>query len=250
MPDPLRLILLADDDANTRNLVRQMLEKKGFSVLAAEDGDAALALSRSHEGAIDLLLTDIEMPHRDGISLYRQILKERPYIQVIFMSGALPRRLKIELPEFLTFIPKPFEPHALLDSVNELLTKAPPIIDDVKVILVVDGDEERSRRTSKILTDNGYWVTVADSAEEAEIFVDSVQQIDLIISAVVLPHASGVSLAEHSDASGRGISTLLVSHFNPALLRNIKGFSQQHEFLSNPFSPEALLTRVRRLLSS
>jgi CheY-like chemotaxis protein len=247
MAQPSRLILLADDEVITRNLIRRMLEDQGFDVLFAADGDEALALSQAHEGTIDLLLADIEMPHLDGISLYRQILKERPGIQVIFMSGVLSGRVKFDLPESLTFIPKPFTPNALLDRVNELLTEVPPA-KDFKVILVVDHDEERRERTSKILTDHGYWVTVSASAEEARVFVDSVRQIDLIISAVILPHASGVSVAEHADASGRDISTLLISHFNPDLLRDIKGFSEQHEFLPNPYTPEALLTRVRRLL--
>jgi hypothetical protein len=55
-------------------------------------------------------------------------------------------------------------------------------------------------------------------------------------------------LAEQVEVSKREISTLLISHFHPNVLRNVAGFSEQPEFLANPFTPEALLTRVRRLL--
>ena len=88
----------------------------------------------------------------------------------------------------------------------------------------------------------------ASSVEEAEKASDSVATIDLIISGVVFPGQSGVNLAEHVEASARNISTLLISHFHPDLLRNMAGFSKQPEFLPNPFTPEALLAHVRRLL--
>jgi DNA-binding NtrC family response regulator len=67
---------------------------------------------------------------------------------------------------------------------------------------------------------------------------------------VVFPGLSGVALAEHVETSERGINTLLISHFHPDLLRSVAGFSKQPEFLPNPFTPEALLTHVRRLLES
>lgn len=241
------LILLADDDANVRNLVHRMLDMEGFSVLVAADGAEALKLSRTQEGSIDLLLTDVQMPYLDGISLYRQIVTERLNTKVIFMSGGLLG--KLELPPFLPFLPKPFDRHTLLDKVNALLAVAPPAKGDLKVILVVDQNDERRVRTKKILTDNGYAVLLSTTAEEAEVFVDSVRKIDLIISEVIFPGESGVHLAKHVEASERGISTLLISHFHPDLLQYVEGFAGQQEFLPNPFTPEALLTRVRQLLA-
>jgi DNA-binding response OmpR family regulator len=237
--------LLADDDVIVRNFIRNLLEAEGFSVLVAADGDEALKLSLAHEGTIDLLLTDVEMPHFDGISTYRKIIAKRPNIKVVFMSGGLHGNLR--LPQFAPFLRKPFTKDTLLTQLNELLAVAPPTNEDLKVILVVDQNNERKARTKKILTDNGYAVLLSNTAEEAEVFVDGIRTIDLIISEVVFAGESGVDLAEHAEVSD--INTLLISHFHPDLLRNVRGFSKQQDFLANPFTPEALLTRVHQLLS-
>ena len=75
-------------------------------------------------------------------------------------------------------------------------------------------------------------------------------QFDLIICSVVMNQGgeSGVHLAEHIEKSKRTNSTLLVSHFSRELLRHVPGFSRQRDFLSNPFTEEELLARVRGLI--
>lgn len=242
---PHSLILLADDDVMIRNLVRTSLERTGYKVLIAADGREALELSQAHEDPINLLILDVEMPNLDGLSTYRQISLKRPYIKVLFMSGRISSQLA--LPSSVPFLHKPFEMSSILKKVNDLLPIEPP---ELKVVLVVDHNESRTNRTKTILVENGYAVLVARSVEAAEGIADSIAKIDLIISGVVFPGRSGVNLAEHVRASKRGISTLLVSHFYPDMLRNMKGFSAQPEFLQNPFTAEELLKRVRRLLGS
>src|ERR1041384_5193992 len=96
------LILLADDDVTVRNVIRMTLQNEGYAILVAADGSEALQLSRTNEGGIDLLLTDLEMPLIDGISLYRQISAERLNIKVLFMSGQISSQL--ELPPSLSFL--------------------------------------------------------------------------------------------------------------------------------------------------
>jgi len=118
-----------------------------------------------------------------------------------------------------------------------------------QVILVADGDSPRLARTQEILTRAGYVVLTANSAEEAEALADTAAEFDLVICAVVLDGGnSGVHLAEHIERSKRTVSTLLVSHYRRELLHYIPGFDQQRYFLSNPFSAEELLKRVRKLL--
>ena len=120
-----------------------------------------------------------------------------------------------------------------------------------KVILVVDDDGQRLARTQKILTEAGYRVLSASSAEEAEALADTEAVFDLIICPVVMEGRghTGVHLAEHIEKSKRTNSTLLISHFSCDLLRHVPGFDQQQHFLSNPFSVEELLRRVRDLLA-
>jgi CheY-like chemotaxis protein len=122
---------------------------------------------------------------------------------------------------------------------------------NAKVILVVDDDSQRLARTQQILTEAGYRVLSARSAEEAEALADTTAVFDLIICPVVMEGGgeSGVHLAEHIERSKRTNSTLLFSHYSRDLLRHVPGFDRQRHFLSNPFSVEELLRRVRDLLA-
>src|SRR5689334_4548200 len=104
------VIVLADDEVTVRNLCRTILQREGYFVMCVADGSEALELSRSYAGAIDLLLTDVVMPHLDGVSVCRQVKAERPNVEVLFMSGRMSGQLAI--PPSLSFFPKPFLPHA------------------------------------------------------------------------------------------------------------------------------------------
>jgi two-component system cell cycle sensor histidine kinase/response regulator CckA len=59
----------------------------GYTVLVAADGPSGIALSRGHEGAIDVLLTDVVMPRMQGTELADAIRVDRPDIAVVFMTG-------------------------------------------------------------------------------------------------------------------------------------------------------------------
>ena len=110
------VILLADDEEAIRILVTPMLEEQGFVVLSASDGQQALELSRRHPGTIDLVITDVDMPRLKGTDLCPQLLKERPGIKVIVISGAAKSGI-INLP----FLPRPFDGQALLARVRAIL---------------------------------------------------------------------------------------------------------------------------------
>ena len=118
--DTRKVILVADDESMLRNLIRMVLHNAGYEVLAAANGNEALGLSRAHEGTIDLLLTDVAMPHVDGISAYRRISAEHADIKVLFMSGAV--RESLNIPDGLPFLHKPFATlDVLRTKVRELL---------------------------------------------------------------------------------------------------------------------------------
>lgn len=68
-------ILIADDSTSFRALLRGDLEEAGFSVVEAEDGEAALAAFRA-EGPFDLILTDVNMPDMDGLAFARHLRAE------------------------------------------------------------------------------------------------------------------------------------------------------------------------------
>jgi len=80
-------ILLADDDLTTRDMLRRALEVDGHGVVVAEDGAVALEQLKSGMQPFDLLVTDVQMPSLDGISLVERAIAHAPGLRIIMMSG-------------------------------------------------------------------------------------------------------------------------------------------------------------------
>jgi len=110
------VVLIADDEDLICHLARSALEGAGFYVLTASDGEQALKLSRSFHGTIHILVSDIVMPNMNGLALREQILRERPAIQVLLMSGQTHWPV-----ENGAFLPKPFKVEDLKERVRQLL---------------------------------------------------------------------------------------------------------------------------------
>ena len=106
-----------------RELVAQVLQASGYTVLAAADPAAALTLSDRHPGPIHLLLTDVVMPEMSGRELCQRLKSLRPRTRVLYMSGytdeALGRHGVLEPGTFL--LQKPFRVGALGQKVREVL---------------------------------------------------------------------------------------------------------------------------------
>jgi len=81
------VILLADDDPQIRNLARAMLERDGYSVLLAANGQEAVDLFRRHQGTIGAVLMDLTMPVMSGVEALRLITQIRPDVPVVISSG-------------------------------------------------------------------------------------------------------------------------------------------------------------------
>ena len=116
-------ILVAEDEPGLRRIAERVLQGGGYTVLAAEDGDGALAISRTHAGRIDLLLSDVVMPGMSGLDLASSLLRERPELRVLLMSGYV-RDAGVGMPVSLAdapFLAKPFGPADLLAAVRQAL---------------------------------------------------------------------------------------------------------------------------------
>lgn len=120
---PTRTVLVVDDDAGVRRLVREMLTREGYDVLTAAYPTEALRLCQRHAGAIDLLLTDAVMPQMQGRELARRLTALRPAMRVLYMSGYpshAPAAAASAAPG-MVFLGKPFTAEALLGKVREAL---------------------------------------------------------------------------------------------------------------------------------
>ena len=114
-------ILLVEDEPLVRSTARRLLERKGYRVLDAENGDSAVALASG--APFDLLLTDVVMPGMSGPELARTILATRPGVRVVFMSGYTEDNLvnHASRAEAEAFLRKPFTIDSLLAKVRDAL---------------------------------------------------------------------------------------------------------------------------------
>ncbi|MBD3421792.1 MAG: response regulator [Chitinivibrionales bacterium] len=113
-----KTVLVADDEPSIRILVAQLLRDEGFTVLEAGDGDEAVRLANEHKGTIDLLISDVIMPHIDGPEVAAQVLGKYPGMKVFYMSG-YSRDLR-QIGENEVFIRKPFRVDDFYDTLQTI----------------------------------------------------------------------------------------------------------------------------------
>ena len=118
-------ILLAEDEPALLNLTERLLTGMGYSVLAAQHPNEALRMARDFKGDIALLLTDVIMPTMNGAVLCETLLRERPTLRRLFMSGYTADVIAQQgvLPANTPFLQKPFTRDQLSAKVREALGK-------------------------------------------------------------------------------------------------------------------------------
>lgn len=122
-PAPLATILVVEDEAGIRALVRKILRRQGYQVLEAANGQDALALCREHGQRVDLLITDVLMPQMGGRELVERLQTQGHDMKVLYVSGFTDDAniYSGELPVGTAFLQKPFTLGSLLDKVKEVL---------------------------------------------------------------------------------------------------------------------------------
>ncbi len=119
-------VLVCEDEERIRRLIQTVLERLGYRVLTSGDPREAIRLAQNSELKIDLLLTDVVMPHGNGFDLADEMQKLRPELRVMYMSGYADHHLAgsriLEIGS--AFLQKPFAATALAQKVKEVLTGA------------------------------------------------------------------------------------------------------------------------------
>ncbi len=118
-------VLVIDDSSDIRVLLTDLLEEAGASVIACEDGKEAI--SQLDRGEFDLVVTDILMPKKDGVSVIRTLKEGKKPIPVLVISGGsqtLSSHWLLKITQTLgveAVLHKPFEPDELLTTVSRLV---------------------------------------------------------------------------------------------------------------------------------
>lgn len=120
MPAGSETILLVEDAATVRQLLREVLRSAGYYIIEASDGLEALEQIGEYKGPIHLVITDVVMPRMNGRQLMEQVRDIRPDTLFLFMSGYMSDKVGrqgLDAP----FIQKPFLPSDLLRAVRKVL---------------------------------------------------------------------------------------------------------------------------------
>ena len=123
-----QVVLVVEDEAPVRGLMTKVLEREGYRLLSAADGESAIALAEAHGGDIDLLIADLVMPGVNGREVAERLAILFPDMATILISGYTADevvREGIRRGEY-AFIPKPFDPDTLTRRVAEALHTRQP----------------------------------------------------------------------------------------------------------------------------
>lgn len=119
------MILIVEDDEMMRGILEIFLKDKGYQVLAVQDGREAVNAYKEFGGSIRIVISDLEMPHLNGVDMYRQLKEMNPDVKVVLASGYLDPRLQHQLQceGARYFLNKPYTPDEVLEKIGEALGK-------------------------------------------------------------------------------------------------------------------------------
>ena len=126
LPQGDETILVVEDEPQVRVVTGRILQSLGYQVLEAAHGEEALRVAQEYKGQIDLLLTDVVMPHMNGNILAERMQKIRPGTKVLFVSGFVDEGILSQagVRKGTGFLQKPFTDYALAGKVREVIGKS------------------------------------------------------------------------------------------------------------------------------
>ncbi|MEL6674475.1 MAG: response regulator, partial [Bacteroidota bacterium] len=259
-------VLVVDDNATNRDILRRQLEKWNIEPCLAESGEEALTYL-SHHGLPDLILTDFMMPEMDGVAFTQQLkrlyLDQTPPVMMLSSANSVDKSLK-EAGLFQSIQSKPVRQHILLETLASLLQadiqrhqrQVKPEQTDKSAfgkrypfrILVAEDNPVNQKLIRRVLSKLGYEIVLAENGQLA---LEQCQQetFDLVFMDVQMPVMNGFEATERIRAD---LSTqhqpLIVAMTANAMQGDREKCLQagMDDYISKPFRQQDLLTLLAK----
>lgn len=260
------IILLAEDNAILRSFLLHVLRPTSFAVLVAANGQEAIDLSRAFDEEITLLVTDMEMPRMGGDELAELVMRERPGIRILQMSGQLVESF-VGRNLATAFLQKPFTPTVLMEKIREVLAapagskqlissrmnaKDYRVFDEdsakgLPVILLAEDDVVVRNLLLRVLHPISFAVLVAANGQEAiELSRAFAGEITLLVTDMRMPRMGGDELGELIMRERPGIRILQMSG---QLVESFVGRNLAVAFLQKPFTSTVLMEKIGEVIA-
>jgi two-component system, cell cycle sensor histidine kinase and response regulator CckA len=236
-------ILIVEDSPEVRRFLCTVLERLGYSVLAAASAREAAALSSGFADGVDLLVADVVLADSSGIELAGRVRERHPQLPVLYISGdthgAAVETVQESGAEFLS---KPFTVVALAERVRRILDRRKR-----KRILFVDDDAGVVLFASRVLHDAGFEVLVGGNGDVALSIVET-ERLDLVITDLVMPEREGLATIMTLRKSHPSLPMIAISGAFGGYFLKAAAKLGARVALPKPFTGEQLLEAVRAVL--
>ncbi len=246
LADGDKSILVIEDDLDFAGILQEMIRKRGFSVLVAENGESGVALADRYVPSAIVL--DVMLPHIDGWHVMRN-LKDNPrtrHIPVHFITCMEDRQKALSMGA-IGFVTKPVSTEQLntvFQTIEGSLAKS------VKQLLIVEDEAAEAKSLVALLEEDGVEITVASSGDEA-IGLLSSGAFDCMVLDLGLPDMSGLHLLERIAAMENARRIPVIIHSGRELRHEDERQLRRHTesiIIKGAKSPERLLNEVALFL--
>jgi len=252
-----RKILIVDDDQDFVEATKTILENDGYRVVGAANGEEAL--ERVRQEAPVLIILDLMLPDRDGLSLCETLKTDVRTSDIPVLVVTAAAKPKSHLKEIVShhrvddYAEKPVSAKELLRRVDKLISEAYRKIETRKTtILIADDDPDFVLSTKRILQTHGYGVVVAKNGEEC-VEMAKEHLPDMIILDVMLPDKDGYTVCTELKEGKRthGIPVLMTTVLGRELRKpdfacEVAVGHEADDYADKPIPTEELLKKVRR----
>ncbi len=243
-------ILIVDDSAITRTVLKRQLEVHGATIILAEDGEQGWEAALNED--LDLIISDIEMPKLDGFELCQKLKADDRTrgIPVIILSS-LEADMDIEKGFTVgaaAYVAKSEAHLNLIEIIEKVLKRFR--FSRSRCILVVDDSALIRKMVSRSLEEAGFQVIIAENGKQAFTRIKE-RQPDLIISDIKMPEMDGIEFCKktHDDPNLAIIPFIVMStNSERGIMRRLFELGAS-SYLVKPFNMEQLVINVERLLS-